>query len=757
MAEYNTHIRGLECNQTNSLNYVLNNDVGNGEESIEIIKHSPYFDNEEFIQFSVDKKNQFTLLSLNIQSINAKFDQLQIFLKKMNEKSFQFDVLCLQETWLNETSCFSLLDIEDYNFIPQSSLCSAHGGLAFYLHKKYMFKKLPIYVQSEVWEGLFIEISGHTLNKNIIIGNIYRPPRDRNENYQTFINELTPILSGLESRNCEVFLTGDFNIDLLKIKKKPIFSEFFDVMISHSFYPKITLPTRLSNNRGTLIDNIYCKLSSKSINSSSGILISGLSDHLPYFLSINLCKNREIHDKFIYTNRHSSDSLNKLKGAVAAAEILEKMNSDINENPNYNYDIIHNTLVTLKQKYLPSKKVKFNKRKHKFSEWITTGIVNSINFRDKLYKKLKNTDINSVEFEARKINLRTYNVILNRNIYLAKKNHYHNLFDKYKRDIKKTWSTISTLLHKKGKKITPEYIIKNGLVIKEPESIVNNFNEYFANIGPNLAAKIKNCHGNSHKNYLRNPSLLKFSFTTVDQSCISKIIDDFAPKNSSGHDEISNSLIKLIKDHLIRPLTITVNQSLTTGIFPQKLKIAKVSPLFKNSDATIIENYRPISLLTVISKIFEKVIFQQINKYFTENKLFNISQYGFRKNHSTELAALELIDRLTTYMNNGDIPITIFLDLSKAFDTLNHSILLDKLKHYGIKDCALNLLNSYLSDRQQFVQINNIKSSLLPVKTGVPQGSILGPLLFIIYLNDFTNASDIFKIISYADDSTLLA
>ena len=108
-------------------------------------------------------------------------------------------------------------------------------------------------------------------------------------------------------------------------------------------------------------------------------------------------------------------------------------------------------------------------------------------------------------------------------------------------------------------------------------------------------------------------------------------------------------------------------------------------------------------------------------------------------------------------MNNGDIPITIFLDLSKAFDTLNHSILLDKLKHYGIKDWALNLLNSYLSDKQKFVQINNIKSSLLPVKTGVPQGSILGPLLFIIYLNDFTNASDIFKIIAYADDSTLLA
>ena len=118
----------------------------------------------------------------------------------MNDKSFQFDVLCLQETWLNENSCFSLFDFKDYNFVPQSSLCSAHDGLAFYLHKKYVFKKLPINVQFEVWEDLFIEISGHTINKNIIIGNIYRPPQDRNENYQTFINELTPILSGLESK-----------------------------------------------------------------------------------------------------------------------------------------------------------------------------------------------------------------------------------------------------------------------------------------------------------------------------------------------------------------------------------------------------------------------------------------------------------------------------------------------------------------------------------------------------------------------------
>ena len=190
-------------------------------------------------------------------------------------------------------------------------------------------------------------------------------------------------------------------------------------------------------------------------------------------------------------------------------------------------------------------------------------------------------------------------------------------------------------------------------------------------------------------------------------------------------------------------MTITINQSIVTGIFPNKLKIANVTPIFKKGDPTVIENYRPISLLPALSIVFERVIYNQINNYFVSNNLYYECQYGFRKNHSTELAALNVVDSIINRMELGHTPITVYLDLSKAFDTLDHSILINKLKYYGIQRCALDLIKNYLSNRQ-CVEINNIKSSFLNLSTGVPQGSILCPLLIIINMNDFSEASNIF-------------
>jgi hypothetical protein len=214
-------------------------------------------------------------------------------------------------------------------------------------------------------------------------------------------------------------------------------------------------------------------------------------------------------------------------------------------------------------------------------------------------------------------------------------------------------------------------------------------------------------------------------------------------------------LIKTIKHEILKPLTIIINQTLNTGIFPDNLKIAKVIPLYKKDDEMIFSNYRPISLLPAISEFFERIMFNQLYNYFQTHKLFYSSQYGLRAGHSTELAALDLIDRILSEMDKGNIPICIFLDLSKAFDTLDPLILLDKLNYYGIDNIEAKLFKSYLTDRTQYVDFDDTSSATLPISTGVPQGSILGPLLFIIYMNDIAEITNLFDMIIYADDTTL--
>ena len=219
-------------------------------------------------------------------------------------------------------------------------------------------------------------------------------------------------------------------------------------------------------------------------------------------------------------------------------------------------------------------------------------------------------------------------------------------------------------------------------------------------------------------------------------------------------DGIYQILLILIKNEISRRVTLILNQCLTNGIFPDKLKIVKVVPIHKSDDDTMFNNYRPISILPTLSKVFEKVIFNQVHEHFHVNKLYFSNQYGFRKKHSTELAVLEVLYRITYQLDQGMTPINIYLDLSHTFDTLDHDILLNKLQYYGVNGSALVLFRSYLTERQHYVDYSETSSSLEHISTGIPQGSVLGPLLFIIYINDIAQSSAYFKCI-YADDTTL--
>ena len=383
-------------------------------------------------------------------------------------------------------------------------------------------------------------------------------------------------------------------------------------------------------------------------------------------------------------------------------------------------------------------------------------MIRSIKFRDNLYNRLKLLPLESELHHTTKINLTTCNKILQKSIRAAKFSYYNDQFTKYKSDSRKTWSTISSIMSRKNNgKNHPDYFLLNNARISDKKNIAEKFNTFFTNIGPKLSNEIPAPQGISYKTFLKQKISCAFNFNLVEVKDIIDTINKLAPKSSCGYDNISTKLLKQLSPIVSPFITVIINQSLCTGIFPDKLKIAKVLPLFKKGNIHLFDNYRPISLLPSISKVFEKIVYKQVYDYFLTHKLIYNSQYGFRHLHSTELAALELSDRLMQNLDKGKIPIAVYLDLSKAFDTLDHYILLEKLMYYGIKGTELSWFQSYLSNRRQYVHFDDSDSSLLTISTGVPQGSILGPLLFLIYMNDISEASDKFYSILYADDTTL--
>ena len=276
-------------------------------------------------------------------------------------------------------------------------------------------------------------------------------------------------------------------------------------------------------------------------------------------------------------------------------------------------------------------------------------------------------------------------------------------------------------------------------------------------MGPNLSERTTCPSHISYKGYLTTPTTNRFQFKTITPTIITEVINSLKPKGSCNTDRISSRLLKHIKNEIASPLSQIFNQSVDHSIFPDILKKAMIIPIYKNKERDQFCNYRPISILSSVSKVFEKIMLNQLTDHFTKLGAIYQSQYGFRKLHSTELATLELVDRVTYAMDQNLLPINIYLDLSKAFDTLDHQILLNKLQYYGIHDKPLSFLKSYLTERTQQLRYGESISEPLLIKCGVPQGSILGPLLFTIYINDITNASSNFYPILYADDTTLCA
>ena len=739
----------------------------NAEDANSNYSPSDYYDIESFINVTKNLKQAFSSLTLNIESIQAKYDILLSFIENISVHNFYFDAIFLQETWLTDKQCspkeIRIFDIPGYQTIALGRKCGRKGGLIIYLHDKYKYLiREKLYKVSSDWEGLFADIThcnNEKLNSKITLANVYRPPRDNysDASITKFLKPYSEIHNKLTKENSTLITAGDFNINLLNLTSREKFQEYFDLFIGNGSLPLITHPTRFSKKKATLIDQIYCRFSKYSSHRTSGIIATKISDHLPCFSVMNFAMKDPPKPKFINVQRKGPKEIENFKNEVATQLRKCNFNTDSLADPNENYALLEKIIIDARVKCFPITRVKYKKYKHKLTPWITFGLLNSIKYRDKLYVKLIKTSLISPKHASMEKEYKEYCSILQSSLRKAKCSYYHKQFQNSISDIKKTWSKINEVLCRKSKKAEmPDYFLDGNKVLTENVDIANCFNNFFANIGPTLANSIKGPMGQSYKDYLKIRIESNFSFDTVDNGYVLNLIKKLKPKTSSGHDGLSSIMLGDIAVSVSPILTCIINQSLCTGIFPESLKVAKIIPIYKKENQHLTDNYRPVSLLPIISKIFEKVVFIQVYDYFTQNDLLYKSQYGFRKLHSTELAALEFTDKIVSNLEQGKLPLAIFLDLSKAFDTIDHNILIDKLSYYGITGRALDWFKSYLHQRKQYVQYCDSISSMSNIKTGVPQGSILGPLLFIIYMNDIAAVTNKFHFTLYADDTSLL-
>lgn len=656
--------------------------------------------------------------------------ELELFLDSHN-----IHILCLTEHWRKKHE----LIFGFTNYKLASAFCrerAIRGGALIFLHNSMKFKERTDIVSLSV-ESI-IEITCIEL-EHLVVVCVYSPP---SASYNEVEKVMEDVLCKISNTNKKIAVCGDFNVNLL-LEKSSETKRMKSLFKCYNLKNVFLEATRITDTTATCIDNIFCNF----LVNDKRIINKLSSDHRGQLVSFELTtekRSRKVTFVPVTNNRLKTFSENV---ALKAGNLpsCEKPNDEYQNLLNatkYEYDLVFKPKTVDVDKTI------------KFNDWATAGLHKC---RKKLYELYDERSYNTSE-EFRDY-VRNYSKTFRLACATAKALFIKNKVLASTNVAKTTWNIINKETGKSKSRNSDFHLEINGESIDTDKEVANCFEKFFADI-PISTTRSLNASPAVAESILKENNMesgVSFKFEKIDETNILKVFKSIKMKNTADLDGFSIKIIKSIIGFIAPNLASVFNKCIDSGEFPDLLKHSKIVPIFKAGSSKDPSNFRPISVLPALSKIFEKIILNQLQTHFYLNNLMTNKQFGFTKGRSTTDAGIDLIKHIFEAWEESRDAIGIFCDLSKAFDCVHHDILLGKLRHYGVSGHALSLLESYLSNRIQQVDINGERSSGSAVRMGVPQGSILGPFLFLVYINDLPDVvKNVHKIVLFADDTSLL-
>lgn len=681
----------------------------------------------------------------NVCGISNKTTELELYIATTG---FQLDYLCITEHFLNQQSA-NVFNFPNYNLVSYNTRTNKKRGGSLILALSNTESENIDFVK-KMYKSDSFEICGvKDLETGLYLFCCYRSPYDKN--FESFMSSLEKLLEHFINKKC--LICGDFNIDVLVDSKKH--TEFLSILTCYNFRYLLNTPTFIRNNANSCLDNIITNLADNEIDDYT-VDHNGLADgHGGLFCNLALEKIK-------------SKSKNSNQNVIIKKRIFNNKNNIAFKNSINNINWVNmgiNSFISCLTKTFQDcyrkKSIRIQPFKNTSLQWITKGVKVS----SRMKRVLCSGTVNNASLKKYKTN---YVRIYRRVIQQLKKNAIVNNLNTATNITKQTWKLVNECTKKTKNRQCRNLILKvNNKMITDPQQVANHFIDSFVFKSSLASEEKERAMSFLIESTKRVESDLTFCSTTPSE--IAKVISKMANKKSCGFDDLPISILKENIDSLAAPLSDFLNKCFEECVFPDQLKLAKVVPIFKKGIKSNPKSYRPISLLPTISKVFEKIIKTRLMVHLNANKIINLRQFGYQKGVGCSDAINALINDIINKLNDKMKVAGLFIDLSSAFDTIDYELLLTKLEYYGIRGKSLQLLRSYLHNRQMFVEIKNIDDSnheviytskITNIKRGVPQGSILGPILFIIVTNDLLNfmhyvQPDV-KLVVFADDTNII-